>query len=897
MPAKINEIDKQQDTWYRMKPGQVIEYWRSDEQQGLSEQEVVLRLRQYGRNELPEERGDDYLNILLRQIRSPLVYILLFAAFISLVLQHYSDLAIISAVIIVNVAIGFLQEYRANSTLTELKRVIKHYAKVVRGGTVKRIASSELVPGDIIVLSAGDQVPADARLVSANSLQVTEAALTGESVPSLKQTAELDHDAPVADQDSMVFMGTEVAAGKTRAVVVATGLRTELGRVADLLTKTISEATPLQKNLAQFSKWLAWVTLFVSFALLGIGIIQGRDFFEMLVTAVAVAVAVIPEGLLISLTVILAIGMQRILKKRGLVRHLAAAETLGATSIICTDKTGTLTLGEMRVTTLVGPSEELRKIKKMSELKESEGLLKILRTALAVNESAVENPEDDFHDWKIMGNPTDRALTLSAAEAGFIKSRIDHTEPLLSEIPFDEQRKYAVTLRRLGPKHHIVYMKGAAEVVLKLVKYYENNGRAQSLDEKQRAILAKKLDELTRDGLRVLGVAYRKASLNVADLHDEQRALNGLVFAGFIGLRDPLRDEVPGVIKTALRAGLRPIIITGDHKQTALSIAREAGLKVVDYQAIEGPDLDAMDDEKFAKKVKEISIYARVTPSHKLRIIDAWKQQGQVVAMTGDGVNDAPALRRADIGMSLGSGTQVAQSASDLVLLDNNFKTIVSAIEEGRIMYNNLRKVITYLLADSFTQIILISGALILHLPIPLLPAQILWNNLISDGFPNLALTVEPGTGDEMVQKPRKRNEPLINKEMKTIILFVGILMDLAVLSAYWYFIGLGQDLHMVRTVVFAALGSSSLVLVFSMKSLTQPLWRLKFGSNGWIWVSLTAGFGLLFAAIYYPPLQSVLQTVALSGDKWYWVGGLTLVKVLAVEITKVYYNNIRVRA
>ena len=887
---KQAERKRQEIFWYELSPANVEKKLVTSFKTGLAAAEARRRLEVYGENRLPDDETDGYLKILVRQIRSPLVYILWFAAFLSLAMRHYADLVIILFAVALNVFVGFIQEQKAVATLAELKKVIKPHAKVFRDGKIFEVTAFELVPGDVILIASGDRIPADSRLIEAVNLEISEAELTGESIPSVKYTEAISKNTPLADQENMVFMGTEVAAGRGRAVVVATSLATEIGQIAKMLADTRKALTPLQKSLVGFSRLVVWATFALSLLVLAVGLIRDRDFLEMLVTAVALAVAAIPEGLLISMTVILAVGMQRILRKKGLVRRMSATETLGSTSVICSDKTGTLTLGEMRVVSLVSASEELHGHKNISEARRSDTLLKILKHALLVNEAIVENPQEKFQNWKILGNLTDKALTVAGAEVDFDLELLRKWRPQLDEIPFDEKRKYAASLRKVSANSHLVYVKGAAEVVLNRCGFIEIDSQPVSATHPSRKILDKRFLEMTKKGLRVLGVAYRHLPASVLDLKNEQEVLNNLVFLGFIGLNDPLRQEVAPTLVKIKAAGLRPVIITGDHKLTTLAIAAELGLSVAPEAAVEGKDLDAMDDAALYKRAGEITLYARVTPAHKLRIIEALQKRGEVVAMTGDGVNDAPALKCADIGMSLGSGTEVAKSASDLVLLDNNFQTIVAAVEQGRVVVDNIRKVIVYLLSDSFSEIILITSALLLGLPLPLLPAQILWANLVTDGFPNLAFTVEPGERDIMTQKPRKRSEPLINREMKVLILWVGILTDIVFLLFFLRLYG-SNSIEVMRTMVFAAFGFSSLVYAFSIKSLKMPLWRTRIFDNLWLIAAVGFGFVLQFLALLNPTLQKLLHTVDLPAALWLWVAGLSLIKLVAIELTKAYFR------
>lgn len=725
--------------WHSLTAEQTLKKLNSSKK-GLDDVEVKARRQLHGYNKLPEEKRLSSLVVLLNQLRSPLVYVLIGAAVITFILQDYIDLAIILLAIFINTTLGFYQENKANKSVAYLRKLVTQKAKVLRNGNQVQLNAQNLVPGDIIFLEAGDKVPADCRLISIDNLQVNESALTGESVPAVKIIEKLDKGVVIGDRDNMSFAGTVVTAGRGIAVVATTGLHTQLGEITKLVQETPEDLTPLQLQLASLSKILTYIVLLISILIIIVGKLQGRPIFgfgdtareSMLSMAAAIAVAAIPEGLLISVTAILAIGMQDILRRKALVRKLIAAETLGSVSIICTDKTGTLTEGKMQVEEIITAGKE--EIKRKSLKYEHSGHLRdhdlILKISFLCNNAIIENPDAELEKTKIIGMPTEAALLQGAIHAATPIKVIDREQTRLSEIPFDSKNKYMATLNKLNSNHNVIYVKGAPEKLFSMSKRVRINGEKKPLTTAKIEALGNEYEKLTGQGLRLLAFGYKQVSTKTKKINQE--SLEDIIFVGFIALKDPLRKEAKETIKLTQQAGIRPIIITGDHRLTAKAIVSELGIKVLDKNILEGDQLDSMSDEELSKTVKNIDIYARVDPAHKLRIIDAWQSKGEVVAMTGDGVNDAPAIKSADIGIALGSGTDVAKETSDIILLDNNFKTIVAAIERGRIIFDNIKKVILYLLSDSFSEIILISGALLLHLPLPLLPAQIIWINLIT---------------------------------------------------------------------------------------------------------------------------------------------------------------------
>ena len=862
--------------WHTLSWKETIRKLSSSAQKGLSEKEVKVRQQKFGKNLLPKEKPFPKLKILLGQFQSPLIYILIIAGIITLILGEYTDSIVIFGAVILNTVVGYFQENKAIETLRNLKKVVKIKAGVIREGDTKIVDSEELVPGDIFILNSGDKVPADGRIIESHNLRINQMALTGEWLPDEKHSDVLPEKTPMADRDNLAYMGTIVEDGKAKVVVIETRAGTEIGKVAQMVKEAKEEKTPLQKKLSRFAKIIGAIVVLLCLIIFIEGIVTGNSFIEMFTIAVAVAVAAIPEGLPVALTVILALGMQRILKRKGLVRKLLAAETLGSTSVICTDKTLTLTEGKMRVS-------EILTAKELLGGKKGDHLL-ALEIATLANEAFIENPEETMEKWIIRGRPTDKALLLAAMEAGVNKKELEKQLPLLAELPFDPVNKYLAKAFELNKKEDIIYISGAPEKLLEMSKYLERDNGKMALTPQMTVEIKSKLEDLANKGLRVVAVAYKKIE-NVEDL------LGDLVFVGLIALKDPLRKEVKEAMKICRQAGMKLIIATGDHKLTAKAVAKELGFRIKEENIMEGMELDELSDEEFREKVKKIQLYARVEPKHKMRIVQAWQEAGEVVAMTGDGINDAPALKKADVGVALGSGTEVAKGASDLILLNDNFSIIVAAVEEGRAIIDNIRKVIIYLLSDSFTEVILIGVSLFLGWPIPIIAAQILWVNLIEDGPLGLCLAFEPKEKDLMQQKPQGHHVSLLTREMKVLIFIIGIITDLLLLGLFFWLIKYsGYEIPHIRSIIFACLTIDSIFYVFSCKSLRRNLWHINPFSNKFLVLAWILGAIALIAALYLPVLQTVLKTVPLNLFDWQLILGLGLSNIILIEATKWYF-------
>ncbi|MFA5318444.1 MAG: HAD-IC family P-type ATPase [Patescibacteria group bacterium] len=833
--------------------------------EGLSKKEFRLRLQKHGLNKLPAAKKKSKIKIMLEQFKSPLIYILAIAGAVTLFLGDYTDALVIWLAVAINTVVGYIQEAKANNALEALKKIVTNKIIVIRDGKERLVSQDGVTIGDIIKLRPGDKVPADGRIIESDDLKINEAALTGEWAPVEKKVESLDKETFFADRVNMAFMGTVIESGFGKMVVSATAKQTEFGRVAKMIKETEEGETPYQQKLSKFSKILGGVFVAICLFIFIEGMIKGGNFTEMFTTAVAVAVAAIPEGLPMAMTVILAIGMQKVLKRKGLIRKLASAETLGSTSVICTDKTGTLTQGKMEVNEVISKDKD-----------------KVYRIITLLSEAFLEKINGKLSKEILRGRPTDKALLTAGHIAGYTKEKLSGRYNEVDRIPFNSAQKFSAGIFKKSGGGAEIFAMGAPEVIFE---------RCKNIKKKE---LNNHVNRMTGEGLRVLAVAGRPAQSITGksgkrELQDKD--INNLLFLGFITLKDPMRSSAKEAIKTCRQAGMRPVIITGDHKLTAKAIANELGLHVKDKNILEGKDLEKLTDKQLQKKVHDIIVYARVMPEHKLRIINAWQNLGKVVAMTGDGINDAPALKKADVGVALGSGTTVAKEVSDLILLNDDFSVIVAAVEEGRGIVDNIRKVITYILSGSFSEIILISTALILGWPLPVLAAQILWVNLIEDGLPNFALAFEPKEPDIMKRPPISKHSPLLNSEMKFLIFVVGILTNFMLLGMFYYFYQYsGYSLIHVQSLMFAALAIDSRFFVYSCKSLRKNIWRTNLLSNKLLLLSTLIGTTLLVVVFYNPFLQVIFKTAPLTLFDWGLLIGLGLANVFFIEMGKFAY-------
>ncbi|MEK7607063.1 MAG: HAD-IC family P-type ATPase [Patescibacteria group bacterium] len=858
---------------------------------GLTSAEAKRRLKEYGHNRLRETPQPSLFFIFARQFKSVFVVILGAAFGATLFLKEYSDAAVIAIALLLNACVGFLQEARAQRALTALKKLIQREARVLRDGHEMILPSSEVVPGDIIILEAGNRIPADARILEVYDLEVDEAPLTGESFPIVKTPDVISESAALADRKNMVFFGTTIVSGRGRAVVVGTGVHTEMGEISREVAEIRREPTPLETQIKQLASLLSILILAASTLFFAVGIIAGKEINEIFLTATALAVAAVPEGLLVSMTVVLAIGMERLVRERAIVRSLLAAETLGSVSVVCVDKTGTVTEGEMRVEGVwTGKALVGREYFSQVEEKSNQGLFRILQIGMLCNNAVVENPEDPVSQWRILADPTQKALFLAGIEGGLRPEDEAKRLPRFDEIPFSSLKKYAITAHRGDEKHDVLFFCGASERILEASVRIATNGRTVPLGSGEKKKILQIMEDFASKGFRVVGVGFREVPRQPQVLNRKEDFFGRMAFAGFFLLRDPLREGIRETVAQAARAGVRTIMITGDHRNTAIAIGRELGLPVGEGFVLTGEELEAMSEAEFERVASQVSIYARTTPRHKARIIDALQKRGEVVAMTGDGVNDAPALKSADIGIAVGSGTDVAKETADVVLLDNNFKTIIRAIEGGRVIFENIRKVVVYLLSDNFKELAILALSLALGLPLPLLPAQILWINLAVDALPAAALAFDHGEQGLLREPPRPRGGAILLGPHRKLMFSIGSITTILFLALFIFLIQMGEGIEYARTIIFVGLSMSSLLYLYSCRSLRFAVWQKNPFSNWFVNAAILFGGALLVAAVYVPSLQWLLDTVPLEASDWIFIAAVSVMNVFLVELLKRFF-------
>ncbi len=899
--------------WHAVPVPQAAARLATDPDRGLSAAEAVRRLAEHGENVLRERPAEGWWWKLFRQFQELVIWILIAAAVIAGAMGDWADTAAIVAIVLVNAIIGFFQEERAQAALASLQRMTAPLAKVVRDGEVRSIPAREVVPGDRLELEAGDAVPADARLVESFSLRLQESALTGESVPVEKDAAaEVAETAALGDRRTMVHAGTVVAAGHAMAVVVATGMATELGRIASLLESAGPETTPLQRRLAELGRVLIVVCLAVVGIIFALEIWRGGGFTamwegghfgELLLRAVSLAVAAVPEGLPAVVTVVLAIGLQRMVRRNALVRRLPSVETLGSVTVICSDKTGTLTRNEMTVREVVtaggrwhvtgagyAPQGEFlaghepagEPVRPSAE----PDLHRLLQIAARCNNAEVR-PGRDGGGWQVVGDPTEGALVVAALKAGV--PREDPAEPVVFEIPFDSDRKRMSVVVRLADGRRVLETKGATEAVLPHCVAERSGGEDLPLTAERRREILAAAEGLADRALRVLSLACRPLAADESVEQAADAAEQNLVHVGLVGMIDPPRDEVKRAVETCRSAGIRPVMITGDHPATALAIGRELGLTDAAGRAVTGAELDQFDEAALARLAPEVAVYARVSAEHKLRVVKAWQARGGVVAMTGDGVNDAPAVKAADIGIAMGiTGTDVTKEASDMVLTDDNFTSIVSAVEEGRGIYDNIQKFIHYLLSCNAGEVLLMFVAALAGWPAPLAAIQILWLNLVTDGLPALALGLEPPERDIMERAPRPPREPVITWGRGGLILAHGVIVAAVALVAFR--LSWGGDparLPHARTVTFCVAAFSQLFFAIGCRSDRRTAFELGFFTNPWLLAAVAVSALLQLTVVTLPYAQGVFEVGTQLGRDWLVVLGLALVPVTVIELAK----------
>ncbi len=884
--------------WYQLSAKEVLQKLGSSEQ-GLSSTEAKQRLEKYGPNKLAEEEKISKFKILLHQFTSPLIYILLIAGTITILLKEYIDSGVIFAVVILNAIIGYIQEYKAEESVRALKKMVVPKARVIRDGKEKEINSEDLVPGDIVLLSSGTKVPADLRLLHAIELKIDEAMLTGESVAVEKTTIAIKEDnLTPGDQKNMAFMGTAVVTGRAKGAVVWTGRQTVLGQIAEEVKELSITKTPLQQKIEKFAKFVGLLVLLGASSIFIVGIILGIKASEMFITAVAASVATVPEGLPIVVTIAMAIGISRMASRNAIIRRLPAVETLGSTTVICSDKTGTLTKNEMTVK-LIYDGVNVYEVtgsgyEPLGEIlyegipikgKNNKYLELVMRIGLLCNESNIYQEDGEF---KVDGDPTEGALIVAAIKSGLNPEEEKRHYPQLGIVPFESHRGYMATLHSHGAKK-LIFVKGAPE---KLIEMCVGCAKKEEFRTKE---LLHKAHLFAKQGMRVLAMAYKEVSHDIKEIthHDVEE---DLIFAGLQGMIDPPRQEAIDAIKGCKDAGIRVIMITGDHAATASAIAKMLGITADESAVLTGKEIEGMSDEELFKQVKHISVFARVSPQHKLRIVQQLIKHGEIVAVTGDGVNDAPALKAAHIGVAMGkTGTDVAKESSDMIIADDNFVSIFNAVEEGRIVFDNIRKVTFFLIPTGFAAVLSILFSMFLGIPIPYFPAQLLWINLVTNGLQDVALAFEPGEKGIIKRPPRDPNEGIMSNLMIQRSIVVGLLISIGVIYNFFYALDEGASIEKARTIAVTTMVFFQFFQAWNSRSERESIFRISLISNPFLFYTMVAAFLAQLAFVHVPALQWVFRTEPITINEWLQILAISSTVILVVEIDKLLRRRVRV--
>ncbi|MDP2601642.1 MAG: calcium-translocating P-type ATPase, PMCA-type [Deltaproteobacteria bacterium] len=888
-----------QSPWHSMEMASLLGELDTDPQRGLAAEEAKRRLEKYGYNELAAEEKTSPYTLFINQFKNTLIIILLVATVLSALVGELVDAGIIVVIVLFCAVLGFIQEYRAERALDALKKMLTPSITVLRGGKENEVLAKELVPGDILLLEAGDKIPTDGRLSEIHSLQCDEAPLTGESFPVEKALSALPVDVPVGDRKNMVFTGTSVTYGRGKAVVTATGVNTEFGKIAAELVSVSQEKTPLEKRTEEIGKWLGIIASVICVLVVGASIVREsmvgkldiQFTLTMLMFAIALAVAAVPEALAAIVTGVLAIGMHEMAKQNALIRRMPAVETLGCTTVICSDKTGTLTKGEMTVRRVFSGGN-VTEVSGVGYAPQGEfnsslndpSLNTLLKGGVLCNDSTLA---EDGGKWSVRGDPTEGALVVLAAKAGVDHEETKQQNARINEFPFSSDRKRMTTIHRMEDGKIRAFVKGAPEVILDRCSSLLNGNETMTLGSTQREGILKANEEMANDALRVLAIAYK--DLPEADGHGEDLVEEKLVFVGLVGMMDPPRAEAIDAVKVCREVQIRPIMITGDHKLTAVAIAKEIGIYREGDLVLTGDELNKMEDKEFEAIVDKITVYARVSPLDKLKIVRAWKNRGEIVAMTGDGVNDAPALKHADIGIAMGiTGTEVAKEAADMVLSDDNFATIVRAIERGRWIYDNIKKYLTYLLRANITEVVVLGGVVVFMGAeyLPLLPAAILYINLATDGLPALALGVAPPDPDIMRKPPRNPRESVFSKDVRTLIL-MAVLIECPLFL--WMFFQSQPDMELARTRVFFMFVFVELIIAINFRSLRYGL--IQAPPHKWLVLAIVWELGLIAVLIQFPAVRDAFGIAMPSASDIGMIVGLGVIVAVAIEVAKFVFR------
>ena len=877
--------------WYDISVEDTVKILNTDLQNGLTSEEVTKRIEENGYNELIQKKKKTFLEKFLAQFKDFMIIVLIFAALVSGivgVLEHegINDSIIILLIVIVNAIIGVMQENKAEKSLEALKKLSSHTAKVLRNGHLLVLPARELVPGDVIILETGDYITADLRLTEAINLRIEEASLTGESVPVEKITKLLaEEDLPLGDRENLAFSTSLVSYGRGKGIVVETGMNTEVGNIATILDSTENSQTPLQKKLDGLGKLLGTAALIICFVMFIIGTINGKEPMHMFLSAVSLAVAAIPEGLPAIATIVLAIGVQRMVTRHAIVKRLPCVETLGSTTVVCSDKTGTLTQNKMTVEKLY-LNNEILDVDSFSQNNIPDDVKLLITASILCNDSKIGSEDGQL---KITGDPTETALIDLGLKFSLNKNEIEESEIRVDELPFDSERKLMSTVNKYNDNNYRIFTKGAVDELLKRCDRIFINGKIREIDDKDIENILEANNNLAKDALRVLGMAYKDSDSEVNESLE-----SNLIYIGMVGMIDPPRPEVKSAIEKCKTAGIKTVMITGDHKITAIAIAKALGILEDESEATTGPEVEKMTQEELENHVKHYRVYARVSPEHKVRIVKAWQKHGDIVAMTGDGVNDAPALKTADIGAAMGIvGTDVSKEAADIILTDDNFATIVAAVEEGRRIYDNILKAIQFLLSSNIGEIITLFFATLVNWQEPLIPIHILWVNLITDSLPALALSFDPAEDNIMKRRPIPANIGIFTKGRIYRVGYQGLMIGTLTLLAYR--IGIHEDPSNVvigQTMAFAVLSLSQLVHVFNIRSKTQSIFKTGVFSNMYLVYAVLISFVMMIAVLFIPFLQNIFKVVTLSPRDILIVAGLSFMPLIIVEIFKLLKIN-----
>ncbi|HHY81733.1 MAG TPA: cation-translocating P-type ATPase [Clostridiales bacterium] len=889
--------------WHEQSIQEVSANLNTDTSNGLTSEEARLRLEKYGPNELEHKEGTGIFQMFIEQLKDYMVLILIAASLVSILVKEVVDSIVIIGIVIINAVLGVVQEYRANKALEALKKMSAPHAKVIRDGKEAAIPAAELVPGDLVILETGDYIPADVRLTSSVNLKVEEAALTGESVPVEKDASKrLEGDVGLGDQVNCGFMSTLVTYGRGTGIVTATGMNTVIGNIARMIQEDSQEDTPLQRKLAQLGKLLGTACLVICAVVFVLGLTRGEDILGMFMTSVSLAVAAIPEGLPAVVTIVLALGMQRMVQHNSIMKKLHAVETLGSTTVICSDKTGTLTQNQMTIVKMYtlgqeidvsgegyNPAGSLTIEGKEVNLSEQPAAARLLEIQALCNDARLEHvTEGGSDEWRIIGDPTEGAMIVAAAKAGIDRDEINKAQPRLQEIPFDSQRKLMTTYHQTRDGKLAAFTKGAPDILVERCTYVmKKDGTIAPITPEDINEIINENKNLASQAFRVLAMAYKPVP-EIPEHPTPDKDEQGLVFCGLVGMIDPPRPEAIEAIKVCKTAGIRAVMITGDYRDTAAAIARQLGIISSDDEVLTGAELNQMSDQQLDEAVRKVSVFARVSPEHKVRIVQAMKNNGEIAAMTGDGVNDAPALKRADIGVAMGiTGTDVTKESADMIITDDNFSSIVAAVEEGRVIYSNIRKFVFFLMSCNVGEILIIFLSMLFNWEIPLLPIHLLWINLLTDAFPALALGTEKKEPGLMEVPPRDPNESIINKDMLINIIVQSLVMTAAVLFSFYYG-WKNHGLDMGRTYALVTLILCELLRAYTARSERLPLWKLGVFSNRNMNLAAIVSFGLLLVIMFIPAFRDIFRIEYFHFGDWDFVVLMAVLPLIFGELTKV---------